>query len=404
MENGLAYIKQKEGDKMKKLISASIALLVSLGFNGSVLAASNSENAAEIESLKARIAVLEKGMKEQKEEKGNVKVSTKAKDDWKFGGDFRIRYVDKHDGDPAFEQRVRLGLTHKITEDISFYGRWFIMKDNEMGLSGANNDSLDPAHYSDYADNDAADNNLLSDAYIRAKSFLGPNTFTMGRFGQSLGATTYWSSAGTLGLIDGFKVDIGKDQNITLGFANWSAAGSYSTYSKKKTNEDNFHKKLEDALFLSTKYPASKATDLYGMWVKETTGDNSDFDVRGLGFKTRLNDNLKLLADYTRNYGQSDNPFGCYISLRYKDVDEDVPHSYELRLDYRDIHKGNMYTALLNGVQTISGSDFKGPLVSAHWAVTKKVIIEGYQSFSTKNVNTGEDSNEYSRFQVSTKF
>lgn len=387
---------------MKKHLAASLALMVSLGFAGSVFAAQSPE--AEIESLKARIVVLEQNMKEEKAAKTKAKTGNKAKDDWKFNGDFRIRYMDKHTGDTSFEQRIRLGLTHKITDDISFYGRWFVMKDNEMGLSSANNAGLDPAYYSKYGDIDAADNNLLSDAYIRAKNFLGPNTITFGRFGQNMGATTYWSSAGTLGLIDGVKIGFGKDENVTVGFANWSAVSSYSTYSKKKTDEENFHKKLEDTLFLSTKHQTSKATSVHGMWIKEMTGDNSDFDVRGLGFKTKLSDDFRLLADYSRNYGQPDNPFGCYISLRYKDVDADVPHSYELRADYRNIHKGNMYSALLNGLQTISGSDNKGPVVSAHWAVTKNVLLEGYQSFNTKDVHTGESLSGFTRLQVLTKF
>lgn len=383
---------------MNKKLIASLALMFSVGLGGTSFAAVDTDYTAEIEALKQRIADLEKKANEKPKA-----FAAKRDDGLKLGGDFRIRYIDDHSGDTSVEQRVRLELQKKIDKNASFYGRWYVMNNNEMGRTINDTSGLNDTR--DYPDFDAKDKNQVSDAYIEINKFMGsPNTLTFGRFGQDIGATKYWSSAGSLGMIDGIKADIGKKQNVTVGFANWSPASSYATYSSKKSAEENFHKKLEDTFFVNGKFPVSKATDIYGMWVKEQTGDNSDYDVRGLGFKTDLADNLKLYADYTRNYAQENDPKGYYISMRYKGANDDKPHSWGLRAEYRFIETGNMYTTSLTGSSILPSSNIKGPAVSLHWAPAKNFLIEGFQTFDTKKATTGEGTENYTRLQVMTSF
>ncbi|MPN26217.1 hypothetical protein SDC9_173641 [bioreactor metagenome] len=72
----------------------------------------------------------------------------------------------------------------------TFYSRWYVMANNEMGRTINDTSGLNDTR--DYADFDAKDKNLVSDAYIKYNKFLGSkNSVTFGRFGQDLGATKY---------------------------------------------------------------------------------------------------------------------------------------------------------------------------------------------------------------------
>jgi len=356
--------------KKKMVFSLSLALMMSVA--GTVFASpstSSDANAKELADLKTRIAALEKGM-QTKANKSDNKIDFQ-------GSDLRVRWINDgaKNGNSVFEQRVRLNMNYKVNEDIAFNARWRVMNENEFGTSGSK------------------DVNTLSDANVIMKNTFGTAaTTTIGRFGHDFGATSYWNSTGW-GLIDGFKITTGKDVKIATGFASF----------KNLTTGTPATSKIEDAYFLTASYNTSKATTLYGMWVKEQTGTDSNYDVRGLGARIKLPNDFQFWGDYTRNYGLPGNPAGSYLSLRWKGADAQKPGTFGMRLDYRDIETGNMFSTVATS-SNIPTAGFRGPAVSAHWAVAKNTVIEGFQTFSTKSADNGTSKPNYSRIQMSVIF
>jgi len=384
---------------MKKKLALSLALMFSLGITGTAFAAAAPDMAAELASLKARMVELEKSM-------AIAKVAKKDKQENKLsfdGSDFRIRWIkDGADGgDSALMERIRLNMNYKVNDDITFNTRWRVLNENELGTAGSS--GISPAIQ-------GKDSYFVSDANMAIKNVLG-STMTMGRFSQTFGATGYWNST-TIGLIDGVKFDTKIDKvKLTAGYANFGAfanptakftttattVGTKTTYTTIETNTAK--PKLEDALFLNASYPISKDTTVNVMWVKEKSGADSDFNVAGIGVNTKLADDWKFVGDYTKNYGQPNDPSGYYLSLRWKGGNDDIAGSYGMRLDYRNIQNGNMFST--SGTSSnIPTQGFKGPAISAQYAIAKNVMLEGYQTFNTKDAGTGVDLPNYSRMQV----
>lgn len=376
---------------MKKSIVITLALMFTFSIASTAFAATSSDYAQELDSLKARIAELEKMMKKTK--------AVPAKTDNKLsfdGSDFRIRWVNDgaDDGDSVFQERVRLNMNYKVNDNVTFNARWRVENENEFGKTGSV----------------GKDGYMISDANIIMKNVIG-TTMTMGRFSQAFGATGYWSS-NTIGLIDGVKFSTGKAVKVTAGYANF---GSFTAPKQTITVTENASGKhtvtvtdthtpaLEDALFVNASYATSKATTLYGMYVQEQTGSGSDFNVKGLGVRTKLNEDFQFYGDYTKNYGKANDPAGYYLSLRWKGADEDAPGSFGMRFDYRKVENGNMFSTSGQGVN-IPTQKFQGPAISAHYAIAKNVVVEGYQTFNTKNADDGTSQPNYSRMQVTVGF
>lgn len=370
---------------MKKKLAVSLALLFTIGFASTAFAASTPDTMKEIEALKVRIAELEKSVKPTKASKP---VESKLNFE---GSDFRVRWINdsKNGGDSSFEQRVRLNMNYKVNDDISFNARWRLTNENEFGTTGDK------------------DLNKLSDANVSMKNVLGA-TMTVGRFSQGFGANSYWNST-ALGLIDGVKFSAGKDVKVTFGFADF---GAYTAPKETITVNPTTHKVtvttthtpvLDEAFFINASYATSKATTLYAMYLKEKSGADSDYNVAGLGVRTKLSDVFQFWGDYTKNSAKPNNPSGLYLSLRWKGADEDIPGSFGMRLDYRDIETGNMFSTSGQGV-SIPTQKFKGPAVSAHYAIAKNVILEGFQTFNSKSADTGLSVPNYTRLQTTVIF
>ena len=373
---------------MKKKLALSLALMFSLGMTGTTFAASEPDMAAELASLKARMAEMEKSMAAAKVSKKNDKDNKLSFD----GSDFRIRWIKdgKDNGDSALMERVRLNMNYKVNDDITFNARWRLENENELGKTGVV----------------GKDGYLISDANVAIKNVLG-STMTLGRFSQAFGATGYWNST-SLGLIDGIKFTTKIDGvNVTAGYANFGAytapKTTYEIDGDKVNAVNTFSPKLEDALFLNASYNTSKATTVNAMWVKEKTGVTSDYDVRGLGVNTKLADDWRFVGDYTKNYAQANKPSGSYLSLRWKEASDKIPESFGLRLDYRDIETGNMF-ATSGTSSNIPTEGYKGPSIGAQYAIAKNVMLEGYQTFNTKDAKTGAEKPNYSRAQVIVSF
>jgi hypothetical protein len=376
---------------MKKGVVITLTLMFVCSIAGTAFAATNADYAQELDSLKVRMAELEKMLKTSK--------AAPAKSDNKLsfaGSDFRIRWINDgaDDGDSTFQERVRLNMDYKVNDNVTFNARWRVVNENEFGKTGSV----------------GKDGYMLSDANVAMKNVMG-TTMTMGRFSQNFGATGYWNSS-AIGLIDGVKFTAGKDVKVTAGFANFGAFTSPKETITVTENSSGKHTvkvtdthspALEEAFFLNAAYSASKATTLYGMYVKEQSGADSDFDVKGLGIRTKINNDFQFYGDYTKNYGKDNHPAGYYLSLRWKGANDNVPGTFGMRLDYRKVENGNMFSALGQGVN-IPTQKFQGPAISAHYAIAKNVLLEGYQTFDTKNADTGEEQPNYTRLQVTIGF
>lgn len=349
----------------------------------------------ELAVLKERLAAMEQEMQAQKlqlrrQELRQQKAETGRKDasgldDLKFYGDARIRSIDSGDG-YSFEQRVRLNLEKKLSKDALFRIRGIFMNENELGTTGTKDRE-----------------SKIDNAYIEVKNLYGDrNTkFKAGRFGHSFGKTGYWSSAGSLGMYDGFELTTGNKLKVSLGFGDWGGAKDPVEKTDKKGTTAN---RIEENVFLKLGYDTSAATSWQAWYIRETSADESpkDYEVSGLGVKSRLSDKFTLAADYSRNAAISDKPEGKFMTLTYGRAQYAKPHSWETRLYYADVDKGNV-PGTLNKSINIPCNDVKGPGFSIHYTVLKNVMAEFLTGFNMEKKSTGIDKDDYYRFQISAK-
>jgi hypothetical protein len=388
-------LRKVEGFEMKKQLVTTIVAISFLGLTGNAFAATNEDYTAELDSLKQRMVELE--TKIQAQPKAATE-TTKKTDNLKFSGDFRIRSV-WNGGPAAFEQRVRLALTDKVNDNTTFYVRWAVMNNNQMGTTSRSN--VNVINTSKDVDMSAQDSNIVSDAYMKVDKLFGSNTsVTMGRFGQDIGATGYWNSAGNIGLIDGIKFNTDEGNlHTTVGFANWSPL--YTLKSSSSTSTAQQTRPLANAAFVNAYYTIGQ-TNLHWAYVKETNSNASpiDYQVSGPGIETNLSDNWSFRGDYLRNYAAVGNPLGEYFSLQYKRANDQKPHSYGISLDYHYVQPNNVAYTLATTTQMQPSSDIKGPGVTAHYALAKDCMLDAYQTFNTVKASTGAKMANYSRLQI----
>jgi hypothetical protein len=175
---------------------------------------------------------------------------------------------------------------------------------------------------------------------------------------------------------------------------------------KSSTSTAATARPLANAAFVNASYRINKQTDLYWTYVKETSSSDSpiDYQVAGPGIRTAFNDNWSFRGDYLRNYSASGNPLGEYFSLRYKNADDQKPHSYGISLDYHYVEPNNVAYTLATSTQMQPSSDIKGPGVTAHYTLAKDCMLDFYQTFNTAKASTGERTANYSRLQIAYGF
>ncbi|WIW70779.1 MULTISPECIES: hypothetical protein [Anaerosinus] len=428
--------------KSNKCFIMALTAAISLNFANSAFAAPTQE---EINALKTEIAELSKLLKvEQNKDKFQEKKEKRDKL-WEFKGDARFKYSNLGSSSKTTE-RFRITMDHPVGDDMNFHMRWNVMDDNEFGLTSNRADNLYSANGSyRYADFSGSDNNWISDAYIEMYDALGAKAITAGRFGQTFGATGFWSDAEASGGIDGIKFDFTDDKRITVGFANFGAAMEYPEYvtggtSATYPNGDSatpyyFTKGIEDAFFLNAKFPISDKTDFYTMYLKEVGSARANalmtsnstkpteaewsggHELWGLGVKTEITDNVNLLGDFMQNRAFDDHQNAYYLSLRYKGADIEKPGSFGVNLDYRHIdaaytrenNKGTEYYSILAGNKlssdmTLAEDGIKGPVIGFQWAPGYDLLVEAKRSFATKYTETGEKADDYTSISLSTKF
>lgn len=335
---------------------------------------------AETALLRAKLAELEEKLDKQlsETEQKETELALKKQNDFNLTGDARIRAVDKGDG-YTFEQRLRLVLEKPINDKMKFRLRAYAMNENELGTTGKGDTQ-----------------SKIDNAYLE---FLTGDSKTeyrtkLGRFGQSFGATKYWSTESSLGMYDGIEITAQQDKfSAALGFGDWGGI------TDKTANQ------LEENLFLRLRYQLDEQSAVYGWWIKETSANESpkDYDVKGIGIATRLSDDWKWAFDYSKNTGRENEPTGKVLALYYKNADYKKPGSYEIRAYYRDIEKGNM-AGTTNSAINLPMDGTKGPGLSFHYVPFENVMAEFLYSFQTKDPETEEEQPDYYRFHLNWKF
>ena len=328
--------------KISRLSKAIAIAMLGLSLSGGNMPAVHASDAdAELAALEAELAALES---ELAQEKGTIKEEkTKLKNEpnkLKLSGDARIKYVHSGTGARWYE-RGRIAMQHDINDKVSVYARWGLMNDNPMGLSEHNNhriNTFSSKKYNEgyipakviYPDLEATDGSWVSDANMQVKKLLGADKFTLGRFGQTFGATGLLGDEDAFGGIDGAKFDwSGQAGALTVGYAKFGATQQYpeinstqalnSSYGIKYLGGAYQRKAVEQALFVNGQLKLGPAVTLHGMWIKEMNNGKSklietgsiyspyfydnpdDHDIRGIGITAQITPTLKVVGDYVIN-------------------------------------------------------------------------------------------------------
>lgn len=378
--------------KITSLLTA--AIVASVMGTGYAAAGEISPEQAEINMLKERLAILESKISEQEKRSDQVeakadKLKEKSDKDFQFNGDARLRYRDEGKGS-NFDQRFRLTMKKPVDDHSYFFSRWVVMNNNKFGATGEKDTSVNvynaTFHYDDFLNVDG----LAIEA---------------GRIGQNFGATQYLLAEST-GRIDGVKFIKKQDKlNYTIGYGDFSAQSGKgdAVVGKSQIVKNQADPELGEAIFAELQYKPTKDTTIYGSYINEKSSDNpKDFDYRGIGVKTKVAENLNLLADYSRNYAKDNNPSGLYTSLRYRAADYNTPKSFEVRLDYRDIERGNMHETGLGNV-SLPQHGYRGPGISFLYVPVKNTRFAFHQTFNTKDADTGADKDDLTRLDFTWK-
>ena len=271
----------------------------------------------------------------------------------KLSGDARIKYAYTGTG-ANWYTRGRLAVKHDINDKVSVNARLALMSDNPLGLSEHWNHKINtfsgvsrPNGYVSanrvYPDLNATDGSWVSDANMQFKKLIGADKVTLGRFGQTFGATGLMGDEDAYGGIDGIKFDwSGSIGALTVGYAKFGASQKYPeinsslvTPKNAVTNHALFQgregvgnsyqrKPVESALFVNGQLKLGPAVTLHGMWIKEMNNGKSqmikvhngttycayvpwffdnpnDHDIRGIGLTAQITPSLRLVGDYTLN-------------------------------------------------------------------------------------------------------
>ncbi len=300
------------------------------------------EFAAELTNLGVRVSKLE------------AKVGSIA-----FSGDGRVRWQDDDSDDTVTDLRLRLNMTAQVNENTSFYGRFMAMNSNEFGST-------------------SDDKCQVIDANFTIKNFLNSDvTATVGRYSENVLQTGYL--ADTDGMLDGAKVEFGKTVKTTLG---------YFTY-------DDY-----DVFYAKADYDLSKATNIKAVYGKSKASTIAN--VIGFGVQAKLNDDWKILADYSKNRALNSKPVLWVGRLAYKGVDEKNVGSWGAWIEYRKAEFGANMSDMSGA--SIPIFDVKGWDIYFGRTIAKNVTLEAFHAFNSKDANSDFEVPDYTRVQVNFYF
>mgnify|MGYP001185928829 CR=1 FL=1 len=314
------------------------------------------EFSAELNNLGVRVAKLEASQ-------SNIK----------FTGDVRIRYneVEHAAVGGQFLQRFRLNMSAAVNDKTTFNGRFVGLNHNEFGES----------------DKDKAFTAIAS--FTTKDVFNTGVTSTVGRYAEFLGQTGYLVDTTGTGQIDGAKIGFGNALKVTVGYADFK----------------NFDPSLGDTLYAEAKYNTSKATQLSATYLEAKKRDvgAATYDILGAGFTTKFAKNLALTGEYYQNTEEAGDPDAYLGRVFYKGASAAKPQSFGFGVEYRDF-AANSTPAKFSGAN-FDVNGVKGWGVLANYTLAKNIVLEGFQTFNSKNEATGVDTNaERTRVQVNFSF
>ena len=386
-----------------------------MGMSGSAFAATPNDTQQEIQELKTRLAALEAQV--AKAQKQAARPQAQKKQDFKFYGDTRIRSISSDGGDYSFEQRLRLNVEKQINQHTTVHVRDILMNENPMGESGSTTTTSSKGKLTSSGGTDTQ--NKIDNAYVEISGLWGNpyNALKAGRFGHNFGVTGYWSSEGSLGMYDGMELTFGnRKASLSTGFGNWGGAkdAAGDAIQVSSTNKASIVQgtdttrttlnKLEHNVFLKVGYAPDRTTKMQLWHIRETNADYSpvDYEVTGFGVKHKLNRNLTLAYDYSRNAGIDGAPTGNVAMLTYGNAEYDQPGSKEFRFYYINVDKGNVASPLTKSIN-IPCNDNRGWGFSAHCVLYKNIMAEFLTEFEMQKKSTGDHIGSYYRFQISSK-
>ena len=297
------------------------------------------EFATELQNLGVRVDKLEKKM-------GSVQ----------FSGDVRIRYMKNFDfsgtngaGNPAspgrFENRIRLTADAVLDDNWSFSGRFGAQNTNNNGAwSGQSN------------------NGLFFFDRMELKYVPGKNknwSFTVGRSDVFVGQGMTYDN-----FLDGFSAAYTTDKfraKVWLG-------DSASTVSMWADSADAGRTGSQNMSMLELFWQAGKNVQLTTSYMKNIN-NNYPFKIFTIGGNAQLGPDLKLTAEWAKNYYRFDSAYDAtaqktawWVDLAYKGADTDKPGTWGMDLAYKSQGKDAFDT-----VQTtwdyasgITGSSLEG--------------------------------------------
>jgi len=332
------------------------------------------EFSEELNNLGVRVTSLEKKV-------GTIKVT----------GDARLRFVDAHAGDTIFSERVRLNFNADVNANTSFYGRYIILNHNEFGTGNSATASTDE----------------FTDAAFTTKNLLGTSNTatTFGRFSQKFLTLGYFSD--TTGLVDGAKITFGNKLKVTAGFANFSRTSGAKNDSfaigdeGEVTGTPASNGAIEEAYFAEASYNTSPVTNIKAMILKEESGADSNFNVKGVSFSTKLAKNIGLAADYSVNTDQDDAK-GIVYRLSYKGANAGVQGSWGAYGEYRRFDANANQKGMTGAF--IPVTDVKGGNIGVDYTLAKNIVFNAMTTFNSKVASTGVDTDDYTRVQVNYLF
>jgi hypothetical protein len=301
------------------------------------------------------------------------------------GGDARIRWVDDGSGTSKFAQRLRLNINSQVNGNTDFYGRFIGLNNSEMGTYHTTGD---------------ADRFNVADAAFTTKNlFNTANTLvTVGRFSQRLGQLGYFMD--TAGGVEGLKVTAGNKLRLTAGFANFSVAYDQALGILQPSPRTG-NAEIRDAFFTQGVYPASKATTVSGFWLKEKTGVDSNFDVKSLGFTSKLSPEFTLAGDYGKNFitHNGGQPVFQHTRLTYGTLDVTKPGSWSLATEYHKFESGS-FNLFYSGYMIGPLNNAKAWSSIASVTLAPNVFMDAIYTFNARKVSDNTDIANYTRLQI----
>ena len=336
----------------------------------------SAEFSSELNNLGVRVGNLEKKV-------GTVK----------FGGDARVRYVNKDTNDSDFHQRVRLVGQGDINENTSVYLRWMVLNHNEFGT---------------YDAGPAQTTNVMSDAYITHKGLMKNVDAKLGRYSLNLGQTSYF--AGTTGMVDGaeLKYTNGK-MSLTGAYADTNAIGQayYDPASPGAFNNAG------NVYYADLNYAFDNNLKANAFYIKnqDEAGAGSNLvNVFGIGTTWKFAQDWQFVGDYWKNTASDakvngNSPKGQVYRIAYKGAKASTPGSWGAHVEYLKVEKNAVdgsWSAAMVPVTNVKGYAFQYSNT-----LSKNVVADVIYAFNLKNALTGADyasGKKYTRLQINYMF